>query len=704
MKDSCLQVAPQSAQQAVEPGLIVTPCLVGLNVAVFLVMAVSGVSIFSPDAVDTLDWGASFGPLTLGAQPWRAFTCISVHFGIIHLLLNMWCLLRLGKLAEPLLGKWNFLILYMVSGMGGSLLSLSLHPQKVSAGASGAIFGVAGGLVTTLALNRTQIRGHKLSQTLMSMLFFIGYNLLYGLRGVIDNAAHVGGLLSGAALGAFVPQGITQASWLPWMRRALPRGSIRGLDGESAQAASLPTEHPSLEFSRYKCAGAALACVLAAGFLFLRHTTHGSVLTLAEKVPLELYKMRLEDRTDFRDGVKNLRAGLPETAIAELRRVVTHAPEASVAHTVLGEAYNRKHDYSNARAELQKAIALAPDIAVAHANLGLTYIQTGQYADAIQEYHAALRLGSQNSVDHYNLGVALEQIGDFKIALEEYRIASSLDSGNATYKKNYERLRSHGPTMTPAEKLRVEFFKMRPEDRSSLQQAEKLLSAGNTDGAIHKLQLVIAHDPDSEMGHNLLGWAYNQKKQYPRAVQELHKALAVDPDSGAAHVTLGFTLLSTGQYREAIQEYRAAVRLNPENAAAHNNLGVALERTGDFQTALAEYRVACARDPQNPTFKKNCDRLSAPAKSYAPYAPETQAHTQTLLNVTSTPPTAVIYIDGEYKGLAPLTIRLDPGDHKIRISYANCKPYESSFHLSPGETKNIDKYVDCHDAAAPSVK
>ncbi len=133
--------------QAITPAFIVTPILVGLNVLVFIAMVVSGVSFIEPDTGDLIRWGASFGPYTLGAQPWRAFTCMFVHIGILHLLFNMWCLWSLGLLAERLMGNWNFLLLYLLSGLGGSVFSLWLHPQLVTAGASGAIFGVAGGLV-----------------------------------------------------------------------------------------------------------------------------------------------------------------------------------------------------------------------------------------------------------------------------------------------------------------------------------------------------------------------------------------------------------------------------------------------------------------------------------------------------------------------------------------------------------------------------
>ena len=86
-----------------------------------------------------------------------------------------------------------------------------LHPHRVSAGASGAIFGVAGGMIAVLYLKKTQTPGVAVKRTLKSLAVFVGYNLLYGLQGGIDNAAHLGGLLTGLALGAAIPRRIAEA-------------------------------------------------------------------------------------------------------------------------------------------------------------------------------------------------------------------------------------------------------------------------------------------------------------------------------------------------------------------------------------------------------------------------------------------------------------------------------------------------------------
>src|SRR5262249_41615144 len=110
----------------------------------------SGISWINPETENLLHWGANYGPDTLGGQYWRVITSCFLHIGIIHLLLNMWCLWSLGRLLERLVGPATTVGVYLVTGVGAALLSLSWDPMRVSAGASGAIFGIAGTLIPIL--------------------------------------------------------------------------------------------------------------------------------------------------------------------------------------------------------------------------------------------------------------------------------------------------------------------------------------------------------------------------------------------------------------------------------------------------------------------------------------------------------------------------------------------------------------------------
>jgi rhomboid protease GluP len=188
----------------------VTTAIVAINAAVFVAMTLSGLSAWGPGNVDLVKWGANHGLHTLLAEPWRMLTSNYVHIGIIHIALNMWCLWNLGLLAERIFPPWTYFLVYTFCGLAGSLASIALHPVRVSAGASGAVFGLAGALISALYLGRLPVHPSALKATLKSLLSFAGYNLFFGaVVRAIDNSAHIGGLLSGLALGAVLAPHLT---------------------------------------------------------------------------------------------------------------------------------------------------------------------------------------------------------------------------------------------------------------------------------------------------------------------------------------------------------------------------------------------------------------------------------------------------------------------------------------------------------------
>jgi len=181
-------------------GFIVTPILIYSNVLIFILMAISGVHIFEPDTESLITWGANYAPVTLNGAWWRLFTSCFLHIGLLHLLFNMYALLYIGFILEPLIGSARFGTTYVLAGVAASTTSLYWNDFVVSAGASGAVFGMYGVFLALLLFKvvSTQVR----QQLFTSILLFVGFNLLYGMQDGIDNAAHVGGLLTGLFLGS----------------------------------------------------------------------------------------------------------------------------------------------------------------------------------------------------------------------------------------------------------------------------------------------------------------------------------------------------------------------------------------------------------------------------------------------------------------------------------------------------------------------
>ncbi|MGE9313481.1 rhomboid family intramembrane serine protease [Niabella sp. CJ426] len=211
------------------PGFFVTPILINLNILVFIAMVATGVHVLTPDGESLVRWGANFKPVTLEGQWWRLLTNCFLHIGILHLLLNMYALVYIGQLLEPYLGKARFLTAYLLAGIAASVTSLWWHDLTISAGASGAIFGMYGVFLAMLTSDLIEREARK--SLLASISIFVGYNLLYGLKGGIDNAAHIGGLVSGFIIGyGFLP-GLRdpEESPSPWKAIALTSLVVLGV-------------------------------------------------------------------------------------------------------------------------------------------------------------------------------------------------------------------------------------------------------------------------------------------------------------------------------------------------------------------------------------------------------------------------------------------------------------------------------------------
>jgi rhomboid protease GluP len=207
--------------------------LVGINVAVFVVMLLRGSGPIT-QIVRLHDWShlftASFDDRTLvkfgcsgpylilgNGQWWRLVTSMFVHVTLLHIALNMWCLWNLGLFGEPLLGRRGLVAVYVLTGAAGMILSFAWnvftrHPVSQVAGASGAVFGIAGILIILLSNKKLSLPWEELRSLRRQVIFFAVANLAIGMAPAllagftrslprVDNSAHIGGFVCGLALG-----------------------------------------------------------------------------------------------------------------------------------------------------------------------------------------------------------------------------------------------------------------------------------------------------------------------------------------------------------------------------------------------------------------------------------------------------------------------------------------------------------------------
>ena len=320
-----------------------TKIIFGINIAVFSAMALSGVSLMQPTTLQLIKWGANWGPLSLGPQPWRMLTANYVHIGIIHIFFNMWCLWNLGKLAERIFDRWTYLLVYTATGIGGSLASLWWHSLTPGAGASGAIFGLAGALIAVLYSGKLPVAKDALKPTLKSLLSFAGYNLFFGLSAGIDNAAHLGGLATGLGLGAVLARSIAAP---PEVRERM---------------------------RNYAAAGMVVLLFLATGYL--RQKTGKTNATAS-----------------LQDPVVAINHGNFGQAIPGLKQAAERDPSSAPTRYLLGIAYVGAHQPDAAIASFQEALRLRPDYADAEAGLGLAYQAKGMQPEAEEAFRKAAEL------------------------------------------------------------------------------------------------------------------------------------------------------------------------------------------------------------------------------------------------------------------------------------------------------------------------
>lgn len=192
-----------------------TALLIGINVLLFLIEVLSGVSLFDPSMVDLIKWGADFTPLTLSSEPWRLLSSMFLHIGFVHLSVNMWALYLFGLYAEFYYGRWFYLLIYLSAGIAGNLFSnfLSIHQMlphaatgtplpmsAISGGASGAIMGVGGALLIASLWPRPDLPAEiRLNKNSLIMLMLLNLGIGFIVAG-INNAAHLGGFIMGAVL------------------------------------------------------------------------------------------------------------------------------------------------------------------------------------------------------------------------------------------------------------------------------------------------------------------------------------------------------------------------------------------------------------------------------------------------------------------------------------------------------------------------
>jgi rhomboid protease GluP len=379
--DRCAGVATARARKGVYTGTMrdypVTAALAAINVGVFVAMAIGGVSVLDPSGSDLVRWGGNIGVLTLGGDYWRLLSAAFVHGGIIHIVLNMWCLLSFGQLSERLFGRWQTAAIYLLTGVGGNLLSLAHAPEKlsVSVGASGAIFGLLGALLAGVKFGNLSITAGQKRSIFSSVIFSAIFSFSIGMHGNIDNMAHLGGFITGLIVG--LPLAIPSSS--KSKRALLQVGTLL------ATTALLVV------------AGGQL--VQAHGQMFkadnlLGREDYAAAIQVLEKI--------IASNPDNEEALLKLGKTYewtqqPEKAVAILEQAAKLNPNSAKVLAELGYAYEYNRQIDKAIATLEEAVKMDSGNARALLYLGAAYMEANQRDKAIAALEQAVKLNPEDT-------------------------------------------------------------------------------------------------------------------------------------------------------------------------------------------------------------------------------------------------------------------------------------------------------------------
>jgi len=367
---------------------VVTLVILGVNLVVFLIMTFA---VGSTSTGVLLDFGASFSPYFRRGEYWRLVMPMFLHVGWLHLLGNSYALFILGPILERVYGYGRFTLLYVAAGMGSSALSMSLS-RNVAAGASGAIFGIAGAMLVTGFLHRDVIPPHWGRAFGRGIIPFIVLTLILGfLEKGIDKWGHVGGLLTGMVLAALIP---------PPTHDLVPQ-----LGGEQPSQAiiALPVVVVAL-------AMASTAQHYASARDVTRMLQEGVRLRFAHQDAKALECFQAAARRSPRDERPHMMLGALylheqqfDRAIQEYSEAVRLSPGAPEAQLALGVAYRMKGDLGKAQKAFEAALGKNPTTAEGQRLLADLYAEQKLFPEAIQHYKQALEIEPQSAEAHNNL-------------------------------------------------------------------------------------------------------------------------------------------------------------------------------------------------------------------------------------------------------------------------------------------------------------
>ncbi len=566
----------------ITPRAWVTPTLTALIVAGFGVEVALGTSPVNPTGQQLLLAGANFGPSVAEGEWWRAPASLFLHAGLIHIAFNLWAFWNIGKFAERVFGNLPFLVIYLLSGIGGALASLAMHPLTICVGASGAIFGVYGAVLAFVLRkdNRSIFPASFLVQQRNSLLGFIGFNVVFGLSmPMVDISAHGGGLLTGMAAGALLARDLTRPKANALLRAAgaLLLTVLLGITafGVRRRLDAVP------EIEAEKAASAALV--------------HLKAHRLAEAIDLYTQAVDLHPDADWLSnrGLAYLWSDDLAKGQADLRE--SYALEATPRTlSLLCEADARlaKSPEELGAAEQRCTDAIAGDPKNASLLLLRATVRDASHkaALALEDASAAVALEPGSDVGRrVRLSVlAEERMKPEAAALAETDCAALLAAASPTAYdlRSCARVAKARQDLATARTRLDGCLAIAPSDAIALTlRAELNEQEGRTEDSLADYKRLTVAAPELELGWNNLAWLEVLTGDFASARVHADRAVAASPDSAESRGTRCFALVGLAAVAEARPDCERAVEIDPGSMPDRGMLAFIDRRYDDARRA-----------------------------------------------------------------------------------------------------------------------
>jgi membrane associated rhomboid family serine protease/lipoprotein NlpI len=399
-----------------------TSAIVAANIVMFAVMAVftGSQAITGPNNQTLLVFGADKGVRAMNGEYWRIVSNLFVHIGLLHCFMNMWIFAVMGPNVERIYGTLKFTLAYFFAGIIASLTSIYMNPQQISAGASGAVFGVFGLWFGFLIANKNILQENFVKSNMKSAVVFLIMVLASGfMRSGIDNAAHIGGVVAGFLCGFLLsPSFPGEARWKKkdFLGIVLMIAIIAG-----AFYLSYEKTHKSIVEQSVALSPANLKEPTA----YLKNNKPQEAIklldALLEKQPnhpqahylrAHAYVLLNDDAkalADMNETLKKFPEMLPalqfkaqrlinlarfKEALTIADKVVAVAPDDGLGYQLRSSIYDRLDNTAKCLDDANEAVRLAPTDANAYSIRGYSYMNLGLSDDAVKDFSKAIELDS----------------------------------------------------------------------------------------------------------------------------------------------------------------------------------------------------------------------------------------------------------------------------------------------------------------------